>query len=237
MGGVSVCATRSDPYPSVADAAEGYRTDPDMWNSDGSLCLTTQGSTGFTVTGAGAFTPKLTGPPGGYPNTTVGPGSLGLPIAVAWLGDIRSDWTTTQVATGRYDTAYDLWYSTDPATCSPDSSAEVMVWLRAQGAVPLGREQPGVATLGGRGYTVYQAPIDGPHTVISYLSTRQSSSVHALDLRLITRDAELRGYVPPDASLCTVSAGFEIWSGGIGLASRAFSLSTGRTQARMLARQ
>jgi hypothetical protein len=34
-----------------------------------------------------------------------------------------------------------------------------------------------------------------------------------------------------------VSAGFEIWSGGIGLASRAFSLSTGRTQARMLARQ
>jgi hypothetical protein len=46
-----------------------------------------------------------------------------------------------------------------------------------------------------------------------------------------------RGHVPSDAYLCTVSAGFEIWSGGIGLVSRAFSLSTSRTRTRMLARQ
>lgn len=55
---------------------------------------------------------------------------------------------------------------------------------------------------------------------------RPATSVYDLNLRSVTADAVVHGYVPAGGSLCSVQAGFEIWNGGTGLATTAFSLQT-----------
>lgn len=227
----SVCTSTQEPYPQRLVKADKYSIEPNRWNAaKGTLCLKAPGDTGFTVSEARGLVPKNAKAPLAYPNIATVPGTAGLPVPVAELGDATSDWTARPAASGSYNLAYDLWYSPDKDSCDPAGSAELMIWLDATDNVaPAGSRLPGTVTLGDASYGVHTAHVTGAHSVISYVRTEATRSVRGLDLRLFTADALQRGFVPAESYLCKVAAGFEIWSGGVGLRtfSFAFHNSTG----------
>ncbi|SEK75258.1 GH12 family glycosyl hydrolase domain-containing protein [Streptacidiphilus jiangxiensis] len=218
------CTTPQVPFPRTTVQDGSYIIEPDQWNASGTVCLDTPGTTGFTVSKVENMVPKTAGTPGAYANVATAPGALGLPVPVTALGDATSDWSAAAHATGNYDLAYDLWYGPNASSCVPAESAELMIWLRSTDDVrPAGDPAPGTITLAGDEYRVYLAPKGSTHTVISYVRTQPTDSVRGLNLRLFTQDAVQRGYVPLSSYLCKVSAGFEIWSGGVGLTTRSFA--------------
>ena len=220
----ALCTTAQNPYPARLAGAGDYSIEPDKWNASGSVCLSTSGGTGFTVSAVRAMKPRTQGSPGAYANIATAPDALGLPVPVRALGDATSDWSASSASSGSYDMAYDLWYGPSASNCEPGQSAELMIWLDATDNVdPAGSRVGGPVTLGNASYDVYQAPIASEHTVISYVRTEPTHTADRLDLRLFTEDALLRGYVPQSSYLCKVSAGFEIWNGGVGLRTWSFS--------------
>ena len=222
-GPLTLCTTSAVPFPRRVVSAGSYSIEPDQWNASGRICLNTSGDTGFTITTVDSMKPRSVGTPGAYPNVATTSGAAGLPVPVNALGDATVDWNaSTNGVSGSYDLAFDLWYGPSADNCDSAASAEVMVWLDSTDNVQPAGSRVGDVTLDGSGYQVHQAPKSVPHTVISYVRQQPTHSVHQLDLRLFTQDAEVRGYVPAKSYLCKVSAGFEIWSGGVGLRSWSF---------------
>ncbi|MFE9127848.1 ricin-type beta-trefoil lectin domain protein [Streptomyces sp. NPDC007148] len=226
----ALCTSAEKPYPQRLVEADRYSIEPNRWNAtDGTLCLDTPGGTRFTVSEVRGLAAKDPRAPRAYPNIATVPGTGGLPVPVAALGDATSDWSAWPAAKGSYNMAYDLWYGPSQTDCSPAHSAELMIWLDATDNIaPAGNRVPGTVTLGDAAYEVYQAAKTGSHTVISYVRANPTRTVHALDLRLFTADALQRRYVPTSSYLCKVAAGFEIWSGGDGLRTFSFAFRARR---------
>ncbi|AUG82064.1 hypothetical protein CFP65_7485 [Kitasatospora sp. MMS16-BH015] len=223
----SLCTSANGPYGSAAVGGGRYLIMPDEWNSSAEVCLTSTGGADFTVSSSAlsSATNARPGAPGAYARIQYLPRPGELPTPVATMGDVLTSWRTTTGVPGQYDTAYDIWYADDATGCAgTTTSHELMIWLNRQGGpVPLGTSTQQV-TLGGRTYQVYlhQDTTSGKQ-VISYLATTPTNSVYALNLRTVTADAVVRGYVPAGGQLCSVQAGFEIWNGGAGLATNSFS--------------
>jgi hypothetical protein len=225
-GAATVCTSAQQPYPQRLVQDGRFSIEPDRWNaSAGTVCLKTPGDTGFTVSDVHGLVAKQAKAPLAYPNIATVPGTAGLPVPAAALGDATSDWSAWPATSGSYDMAYDLWYGPSRADCDPAASAELMIWLDATDTVaPAGSRIPGTVTLGDSSYAVHTAPsANGAHSVISYVRTDPTRTVRGLDLRLFTADALQRGYVPASSYLCKVAAGFEIWSGGVGLRTFSFA--------------
>ncbi|MEU9150728.1 ricin-type beta-trefoil lectin domain protein [Streptomyces sp. NPDC048417] len=224
-GAGTLCTTTEKPYPQQLVKAGKYSIEPNRWNaSAGTVCLKTTGDTGFTVSAAGGLVAKDSKAPRAYPNIATVPGTAGLPVPVAELGDATSDWAAWPAAAGSYNMAYDLWFGPNATDCNPAHSAELMIWLdRTDNVVPAGSRAPRTVTLGDAAYEVYQAPRPGTHSVISYVRTDPTHTVRRLDLRLFAANALQRGYVPTSSRLCKVAAGFEIWTGGVGLRTFSFA--------------
>jgi cellulose 1,4-beta-cellobiosidase len=55
--------------------------------------------------------------------------------------------------------------------------------------------------------------------------TAATTSVAGLDIGTLAQDAARRGYLPRSCYLIDVEAGFELWRGGTGLATRTFSVT------------
>ncbi|GAA0654135.1 hypothetical protein GCM10010193_00300 [Kitasatospora atroaurantiaca] len=223
---VSLCTSVNGPFGSATVGGGRYRIMPDEWNSSAEVCMSSDGGANFTVTSSALTNATNTRPgaPGAYTRIEYVPRAGELPMPVATMGDTLTSWRTTTGAAGQYNVAYDLWYADAGAGCGPTTSHELMIWLNRQGGpVPLGSATQQV-TLGGRAYQVYQwqDAISGKQ-VISYLMSSPTNSVYDLNLRTITSDAVVRGYVPGNGELCSVQAGFEIWNGGTGLAATSFS--------------
>ncbi|MEV6976660.1 ricin-type beta-trefoil lectin domain protein [Kitasatospora sp. NPDC093806] len=224
-----LCSTAANRYPSQPVDSGRYVINPNEWNATGGLCVHgTAESTAFAVTRSAVARGNLVDPargPGAYPHISTpvgGDGVSPLPIAVNNLRYATSSWHTTQVDSGIWNASYDLWYSSTRGSCSFTESAEVMIWLRGHGTAPFGK-QAGELRTGGLPYRVYEAPKKSSHTLITYEMADGAGAVTDLDLRAFTRDAVQRGYVPAGSYLCAVQAGFEIWEGGAGLSTDAFS--------------
>src|SRR5262245_7777465 len=100
----------------------GYTVQNNEWGSSAPECITTDGSTDFTVANS-SIANATNGAPGGYPAIYKGchwgactPGS-GLPIHVSGIhpGTVTTSWSTSQPG-GRsdYDVAYDIWFNQTP---------------------------------------------------------------------------------------------------------------------------
>lgn len=230
-GADMVCTSAEEPYPQRLVKGDKYSIEPNPWNaSAGTVCLKTPGDTGFTVSEVRGLVAKNAKAPRAYPNIATVPGTAGLPVPVADLGDATSDWAAWPAASGSYNMAYDLWYGPSSTDCDSAHSAELMIWLDAtDNVVPAGSRMSGTVTIGDAAYEVYKAPITSAHSVISYVRTDPTRTVRGLNLRLFTADALQRGYIPATSYLCKVAAGFEVWSGGVGLRSYSFAFhnSTG----------
>jgi hypothetical protein len=212
-------------------ASHAYTVENNEWGSSAPECVTTDGSTDFTVANS-SIANSAHGAPGGYPAIYKGchfgactPGS-GFPIRVSDIhaGTVTTSWSTSQPGgSSNYDVAYDIWFNQTSTTAGQPNGTELMIWLNHNGPVqPFGSRAASNVSIGGRSYNVWFGK-QGWNTV-SYTMTSGTTSVSNLDLQRLIADAVSRGYLSSSWYLIDVEAGFELWQGGAGLATKSFSV-------------
>ncbi len=207
-----------------------YVAQNNVWGASTPQCISVDG-TSFTVDSSGHAN-ATNGAPASYPSLFKGchwgqcTSGSGLPVQVGAMPAVTSSWSTTQPSAGAYDVAYDLWYDTRPSTTADPNGAEVMIWLNSRGGVqPAGSRIASGVQLGGATWDVWYSRMNWNY--IAYVRTSGTTSVSGLDLRAFTRDAVSRGYIQNSWYFIDAEAGFEIWQGGTGLATGAFSVTVG----------
>jgi hypothetical protein len=216
----------------TAPAAGGtYTVQNNEWGSSASECITTDGNADFTVANS-SISNSTSGAPGGYPSIYRGchwgacTSSNPFPIQVSNIGSgkVTTSWSTTQPGGGNnYDVAYDIWFNQQSSTSGQPNGAEMMVWLNHNGPVqPFGSQVASNVSIGGRGYNVWEGN-QGWNT-ISYTMTSGTASVSNLDLQPLIAYAISKGWIQNSWYLIDVEAGFELWTGGAGLATNSFSV-------------
>jgi Glycosyl hydrolase family 12 len=221
-----LCNSQTHPVGNRA-----YTVENNEWGSSAAECVTTHGGTDFTVANS-SIANAANGAPGGYPAIYKGchwsactPGS-GFPIQVSDIHarTVTTSWSTSQPGgSSNYDVAYDVWFNQTPTASGQPNGTELMIWLNHNGPVqPFGSKVASNVSIGGRGYNVWFGK-QGWNTV-SYTMTSGTTSVSNLDLQSLIADAVSRGYIKPSWYLIDVEAGFELWQGGAGLATKSFSV-------------
>jgi Glycosyl hydrolase family 12 len=202
------------------------------WGSRAPECITTDGNADFTVARS-SIASATNGAPGGYPAIYKGchwgactPDS-GLPIQVSSIhaGTVTTSWSTTQPGGSNvYNVAYDIWFNQTPTTSGQPNGAELMIWLNHNGHKhPAGVQVASDVSIGGHSYHVWFR--HRRWNTISYTLATGTTLVANLDLHALVADAVSRGYIRSSWYLIDVEAGFEIWRGGTGLATRSFTVN------------
>lgn len=218
------------PISGYATVARGsYQFQTDEYNSRAPLTLTPNG-TGFTVASTG-ISIGLGGAPGAYPSEYKGcqwgkcsPGNSGLPIQLtsSSISQVRVTDDTRTVSGGIWDDAFDIFF-TPCSGCQQNGSGgskEMMIWLASSVVKP--GHMIGTANIGGMNLSVYESS----HT-IWYLNNGGNASVNDMALSSFISDALTRGFIPSSSwYLMDIEAGFELWSGGQGLAITSLSICT-----------
>ena len=200
------------------------------WNSNLTQCASVDDTTGaWTITQANFNLPNG-GPPATYPSIFRGchwgncSSNSGLPIQVSALGRATSSWSTTQVSSGAYNVAYDLWTNTTPTTSGQPNGSEIMIWLNSRGGIQPAGQIVGTATIGGATWNVWTTRMSG-WNYIAYQRLTGTTSVSDLDIKAFVQDSVNRGSTNSSWYLLDAEAGFEIWRGGQGLGTHSFSFS------------
>ena len=213
-----------------------YTIENNEWGSSAPECITTNGGTNFTI--ANSSLHSTSGAPGGYPAIYKGchwgtctTGS-GFPVKVSAIhpGTVTTSWSTAQPGgSSHYNVAYDIWFNQSPTTSGQPNGTELMIWLNHNGRIkPFGSQVASHVSIGGRGYDVWYGK--QAWNTVSYTMTTATTSVSNLDLRAVVADAVKRGYISNSWYLIDVEAGFEVWQGGAGLATKSFSVNVGASR-------
>lgn len=215
-------------------AGGDYIVQNNEYNSTATECLALSGGTAFTVS-VSEISLAGTGAPGGYPSIyqgchwgqcSQGPLTRSPPRAGDLTpGTLTSSWRTSQPASGVYDASYDIWFAARPRLAGQPDCDELMVWLNHRGPVqPFGALARSSVTVGGQLYDLWAGRRPHGYTV-TYSRVTGATAVTGLDLGVLAADAIRRGYLSRSCYLQDVEAGFEIWRGGAGLATQAFSVA------------
>jgi hypothetical protein len=227
-------ATTLSAMQSTPIAGEAYAVDNDEWGSSAQENVVISGNTGFMVASS-SIRNVTNGAPGGYPSIYSGchwgnctRGGLGVnPVPVNALthpGTVTTSWTTSQPdGSAAYDVAYDIWFNQTPATTGQPNGAELMIWLNHHGPVQPFGSPVGAASINGVSYLVWEGAQPWGVTV-SYVMASPATSVRNLDIGGLAANATSRGYIKKSWYLIDVEAGFELWRGGAGLATKSFSV-------------
>jgi hypothetical protein len=223
-GTISGSETRS-----VTRAGRQYVVQNNVWNGDSNNQTLSYDGVSFSVTAQGN-SQGTGGAPCSYPSVFIGsnyghstPGS-NLPRQVSALAGVPTGWRWTGSG-GVYNAAYDVWFSTNPGgDAGSPSGGYLMVWLYRDAAVsPMGSPQ-GTVSVGGRSWQVWVCShaVDGCNQngvpVITYLTQAGPINEYSFDLEDFIRNAaDQFGVVQDSWYLTNIFAGFEIWSGGVGL--------------------
>jgi Glycosyl hydrolase family 12 len=219
-------------------AGGGYVVQNNEFDSTAPVCVVTRGGTDFRVRNS-AVSNSTDGFPAAYPSIYQGchwgrcssGGLAATPVQVADLtpGTVTTSWSTTQPASsGSYYVAYDVWFNRAPTATGQPDCAELMVWLGHNGPVqPFGTPVASDVTVAGHAYDVW-AGQRSVWSAITYEMTTNATAVSDLDLGALVQDAVGRGYLPRSCYLISVEAGFGLWHGGAGLATRSFSVRLSR---------
>ena len=165
-----------------------------------------------------------------YPHISV---SNFRPTELSKVGGEATTWSTTQQTTdGR--TAVDAWAAdTDDwitrTRTATTPRAELLIWLNRKGPAGFYKtpvHNPVYRIDGANWYLVTWAP-SGKRTwtYIQFRRVRPATSARAMAMAPFIRAAEKAGLLKPWWWQQSIEAGFEIWSGGRGLAVRSFSAS------------
>ncbi len=147
----------------------------------------------------------------------------GLPKQVSALQRPVATWYTTQVHKGEWDAAFDTWFGTQPMTTGQADGAELMIWLGAR-RIKVPPKTRIVHIDHVRWYLLHwRACHTG--TCWNYIQFRRVwpvLRVRQLHLLPFIQRGEKRGWVQPAWWLENIEAGFELWQGGTGLATKWF---------------
>jgi hypothetical protein len=200
------------------------RNKPSVNHNDQGMCLADpSGRAAFTVirSPGSAYSSTVRAYPyigtGCFAGACAG-GGEGVLRKAGSLGNYTVGWSTvTPRNSGVWNSSLDLWVGPRVG----EGTSEVMIWLRY--SKPSWWEQlyPAVKVDGAKWYVVPHATAPGHY----YISFRRATPVASARLRLapFMTVAERVGAVRKSWLLWCVQAGFEIWSGGKGLAITKFS--------------
>ncbi|GGO90862.1 GH12 family glycosyl hydrolase domain-containing protein [Wenjunlia tyrosinilytica] len=223
---VSTC----EPSGTIRIAKGEHTLQNNSWNSAGQGCVAYDGDTAWRVSQAD-YNLSTAGPPAAYPSLYKGchwgacTAKSGLPAQVADLETATTSWDTEPTATGVFNTAYDLWFNSTPTTSGQPDGTELMIWLDKNGDVRPYGSKTGTAFLDGRTWDVWTGR-QVSWNVISYVLPTGVASVSDLDVKALIDDATMRGSINRSHYFISAEAGFEIWQGGKGLATKSFSFDT-----------
>lgn len=226
-----VMVTDQYGYTSVSRDNKGYIVQNNVWGAGAQQTLTVQG-TSFEVTQQTGSN-GTNGAPVSYPSVFIGSNydrttlGSGLPKQVSALGKVDTSWSQNAGSQmGTYNASYDVWFSTSSGgDGQAPSGGYLMVWFYdPANAQPIGSAQyrdvsiPGVTGT----WDVWIGPNAGK-PCISYVAKQPIASM-TFDLNLFIQDAVKNRPNTIQASwyLSNVFAGFEIWSGGVGLKTSDF---------------
>jgi cellulase/cellobiase CelA1 len=203
-----------------------YVVQNNRWGTSAQQCVNVTG-TGFSITRQDGSTPT-NGAPTAYPSvfygchyTNCSPGTT-LPMQVSQISSATSSIDYTYVSGATYNASYDIWLDPTPKRDGVNQM-EIMIWLNRQGPIqPIG-SRVGTTTLVGRTWEVWQGS-NGANNVISYVAPSAISSLSFSVLDFVA-DVRNRGAITNSWYLTSIQAGFEPWSGGVGLAVNSFSAS------------
>ena len=215
-----------------ATAVDGgrYTVQNNRWGTDATQCTTARNG-GFTLDSADGSV-VAAGPPKSYPSIVAGchwgrcSTAPGLPVRADQVGGARTA-VSIDRAPGRWNAAYDIWFSSTPTAAGQADGTELMIWLdRGGDPAPIGSPN-GRVSIGGASWTVWQGGASQGGTgwdVISYVREQGTTSAD-LALKPFVDEAVARGALDPSSFMTSVQFGFEPWEGGAGLAARGFSFT------------
>lgn len=236
-GPLSSTTSTCEPFGTVAiDGGAIYQQNE--WNSSATQCASVDPSTGAWSLTRADFDLPTNGPPATYPSVFLGchwgtcSGDPSFPVRVSDISSATSSWRTTQVSSGAYDVAYDIWTNTAPSTSGQPDGSEIMIWLNSGGGVRPAGSNVDTVRLSGATWEVWTTRMGG-WNYVAYRRTLGVTSVSDLDVKAFLDDSVARGSTDPSWYLLDGEAGFEIWQGGLGLGSTSFSfdVSGGRSPA------
>jgi len=212
--------------PVTAPDGQQYlvRNKPSTNNNDTGMCVAVTGSAGFTVTKSPGIPTSATVRAYPYIGTGCFAGACagsaattGLPRAGS-LGNYTVNWATkTPKNSGVWNSSLDLWIGPHIGV----GTTEMMIWLQYSKPSWWVQLYPKVKIDGANWYVVPHATLPGKY----YISFRRASVAHSAKLRLapFMTVAQRLGVLNASQFLWSVQAGFEIWSGGRGLAITRFT--------------
>jgi cellulose 1,4-beta-cellobiosidase len=215
-----------------------YQVRNAYWRGTRTMCITNRGlRPNMTVV-------KRPGPdPGGllsaYPDIYRGclwhvcSPNARIPIQVSRIKRLQSTWHTRQDARGDWSATYDLWFGKREMITGQADGAELMIWLNRHGACcPLHKHAPTVKVSGYKfrlqHWRAYNAQFGVGWNYIQFRLVHPRRRVDHLRLMPFVTAAIHRGLIRRTWWLENVTAGFEIWRGGEGLATTRFSVSMSR---------
>jgi hypothetical protein len=146
-----------------------------------------------------------------------------------------TNWTFSsnfQQISGQFDAVYDAFFNTTATQQDNPTGAELMVWLNyTSGETNLGGTELPDVTIEGQTYHVWSAfksvgSSNWTRIAFQRTSTDLTTSVSNLDMAPFIQAAMADGAIEPSWYQQDLEAGFEIWQGGVGLATSAFSAPT-----------
>jgi hypothetical protein len=213
-----------------------YIVQNNEWGSTAGQTITYGAGPKFKVTvqkGTGAsnnpegFPSVFTGANSG--NNTGATSMLPREVSAIPKGSVMTSWTwADNGATGSYNAAYDVWFSTssagEPANSFP-SGGFLMVWYH----MPTNNQPIGTmiasTTIDGKGWNVWYGINSSNQKPCVTYAAQQSINSLSYSLGDFIQDAVTRGYLQSTWYLTNVFAGFEIWNGGLGLEVTDFSVT------------
>jgi len=150
-----------------------------------------------------------------------------LPIQLSHLASASTSVNTTEMPTGNYDVAYDIWFNQTAQASGQPNGTEVMIWINHNGTPQPYGTKTATETIDGVSWEVWTG-VEGSSpswNVISYVLTPATSSVTNLALVPFFTDAVSRGSLQDSWYLIDIEMGFEVWDGGLGLEVSNFSAS------------
>lgn len=197
------------------------------YDSSAEECATISG-VGFTISTA-SFNNATNGSPANYTSiyrgchwgtcTTSNP----FPIEENNIASATTSVAITQPTGSQNDAAYDIWFNQTSTTSGQPNGTEIMIWINHQGAPEPFGTQTATATIGGASYAVWTGN-QSSWKIVSYVATTPVTSA-SLNLLPFFADAVSRGSLEPTWWLIDVEFGFEVWTGGQGLAVSNISVS------------
>nr|AHL27898.1 cellulase [uncultured bacterium] len=220
--------TGSDTRVVTRDGRQ-YVVQNNVWNGNPNNQTLSISGVAFTVTQQ-SNSAGTSGPPSSYPSVFIGSNfghatsGSGLPRRVSALSSVQTGWRWSG-GNGTYNAAYDVWFSTgENGDSGTPSGGYLMVWFARSGVQPLG-SPTGTVSIGGRSWQGWTCPggCQNGVPVISYIPPSGSISEWSFDLNDFIQNAvDQFGIIRSEWYLSNVFAGFEIWSGGMGLRTENF---------------